>query len=30
MIMPTGGYDDNVPPTLLNMGIGWYIFTAFH
>ena len=26
VIMPTGGYDDNVPPTLLNMGLGWYIF----
>ncbi|SHM54250.1 rod shape-determining protein MreD [Cyclobacterium lianum] len=23
---PTGGYDDNVPPTLLNMGMGWYLF----
>ena len=26
VIMPTGGYDDNVPPTLLNMGLGWYLF----
>lgn len=26
IIMPTGGYDDNVPPTLLNMGLAWYIF----
>lgn len=23
---PTGGYDDNVPPTFLNMGMGWFIF----
>jgi hypothetical protein len=23
---PTGGYDDNVPPTLLNMGFGWFLF----
>jgi hypothetical protein len=22
---PRGGYDDNVPPTLLNMGFGWYL-----
>ncbi|MEX0882038.1 MAG: rod shape-determining protein MreD [Cyclobacteriaceae bacterium] len=21
---PIGGYDDNVPPTLLNMGFGWF------
>ena len=26
VIMPTGGYDDNVPPTILNMGLGWYLF----
>lgn len=24
-IIPTGGYDDNVQPSVLNMGIGWYI-----
>jgi hypothetical protein len=24
-IMPTGGYDDNVPPTILNMGLGWHL-----
>ncbi len=23
-IIPTGGYDDNVQPSILNMGIGWY------
>jgi len=25
VIIPTGGYDDNVQPSILNMGIGWYI-----
>jgi hypothetical protein len=29
VIMPTGGYDDNVPPTLLNMGLGWYLLYCF-
>src|SRR5690554_974581 len=24
-IIPTGGYDDNVQPSVLNMGIGWYV-----
>lgn len=24
-IIPTGGYDENVQPSILNMGIGWYI-----
>ena len=24
-IIPTGGYDDNVQPSILNMGIGWYV-----
>lgn|SRR5690554_324048 len=23
-IIPTGGYDDNVQPSILNMGFGWY------
>lgn len=22
---PTGGYDDNIPPTLLNMGFSWFL-----
>ncbi|QDH78797.1 rod shape-determining protein MreD [Echinicola soli] len=25
VITPTGGYDTNTPPTLLNMGIGWFL-----
>jgi len=24
-IIPTGGYDENVQPSVLNMGIGWYL-----
>lgn len=24
-IIPTGGYDDNVQPSILNMGFGWYV-----
>lgn len=24
-IIPTGGYDENVQPSILNMGIGWYV-----
>ncbi|GGZ21617.1 hypothetical protein GCM10007049_12930 [Echinicola pacifica] len=25
VITPTGGYDPNTPPTLLNMGMGWFL-----
>ncbi|MBD8488535.1 rod shape-determining protein MreD [Echinicola sp. CAU 1574] len=25
VITPTGGYDSNTPPSLLNMGIGWFL-----
>nr|WP_215225907.1 rod shape-determining protein MreD [Echinicola shivajiensis] len=25
LITPTGGYDSNTPPNLLNMGMGWYL-----
>jgi len=24
VIIPTGGYDDNVQPSVLNMGLGWF------
>ncbi|MEX2591442.1 MAG: rod shape-determining protein MreD [Anditalea sp.] len=24
IIIPTGGYDENVQPSILNMGIGWF------
>lgn len=24
VIIPTGGYDDNVEPSILNMGFGWF------
>lgn len=24
-ITPTGGYDDDIQPTLLNLGIGWFL-----
>lgn len=24
-ITPTGGYDPNTPPTVLNMGMGWFL-----
>ncbi|MCH7397504.1 rod shape-determining protein MreD [Belliella sp. DSM 107340] len=25
ILTPTGGYDDNLQPTILNMGIGWFM-----
>ncbi|MFD2034893.1 rod shape-determining protein MreD [Belliella marina] len=25
ILTPTGGYDDNLQPTVLNMGFGWYM-----
>jgi hypothetical protein len=25
---PTGGFDDNTPPTVLNMGFGWFLTYA--
>jgi len=25
LITPTGGYDPNTPPNLLNMGLGWFL-----
>ncbi len=28
-LTPTGGYDSNTPPTLLNMGFGWFFTYSF-
>ena len=28
-LTPTGGYDDDIQPTLLNMGMGWFVYYAF-
>ncbi len=25
---PRGGYDEHIPPTLLNMGLGWFVIYA--
>ncbi len=29
LITPTGGYDSNTPPTLLNMGFSWFFIYSF-
>jgi hypothetical protein len=28
ILTPTGGYDDDLHPTLLNMGFGWFMYYA--
>lgn len=28
-LIPTGGYDENVQPSILNMGLGWYLSYTF-